>query len=286
MKHLLRQGIRRYLILADGSRWEIAAGDEQAESIVLQLGGAMQLCTTPGAIEPADHSNLCRLLVQTDAPASLAHYRVPLASENGGEVVCVLPPSNHLSEQYFNLMRLSLIIAREAQRRAGVLLHGALAERDGAGVILAAPGGTGKTTASNRLPAPWHSLCDDATLVVRDPQGNYRAHPWPTWSRFLEGATGGSWDVQNSVPIKGIFCLIQSVEERMERAGAGQAAGLLEKSARQVATFMTLGLRKEELRAFNLERFDAVCALAQAVPVHLLAISLTSPFWQQIEQTL
>ena len=31
---------------------------------------------------------------------------------------------------------------------------------------------------------PWRSLCDDATLVVRDASGRYWAHPWPTWSRF------------------------------------------------------------------------------------------------------
>ena len=285
MKHLQTQRVRQNLALADGSHWEIAAGDEQAESIVSKLGRAMQLHTAPGAIGPAIHGNLCHLLVQVDAHASVANYHVSLASENGGFVVCVLNPSNHSSELYFNLMRLSLILAREAQARGGVLIHGALAERDGIGVILAAPGGTGKTTASNRLPAPWRSLCDDATLVVLDPQGNYWAHPWPTWSRFLDGGPGGSWDVQNAVPIKRIFFLIQSVQERVERAGTRQAVGLLGESARQVSTFMTLGLRKEELRALHLERFNVLCALARVIPVHLLNISLTSPFWQQIEQT-
>ena len=51
--------------------------------------------------------------------------------------------------------------ARDAQTRGEVLLHGALAEKDGIGVILAAPGGTGKTTASDRLLAPWRSRCDE-----------------------------------------------------------------------------------------------------------------------------
>ena len=286
LNHLLTQGVRRNLCLADGSRWEIAAVDEQAASIVSQLGGAMQLSTSQDAIEPADHSSLCRLLVQVDPHPSVANYYLPLASENDGEVICVLSPGSHLGGLYFNLLRLSLIFARQAQARAGILIHGALAERDGMGVILAAPGGTGKTTASNRLPAPWHSLSDDTTLVVRDPQGNYWAHPWSTWSRFLEGGAGGTWDVQKAVPIKGIFFLVQSIEERVERVGLGQAVGLLGESVKQAAMFMTMGLDRDQLRALHSEQFNALCAFARVVPTHLLAISLTSTFWQQIEQTL
>jgi len=183
-------------------------------------------------------------------------------------------------------MRLSLILAREAQARGGVLIHGALAERDGMGVILAAPGGTGKTTASNRLPAPWRSLCDDTTLVVRDPQGNYWAHPWPTWSRFLNKGSGGTWDVQNAVPVKGIFFLAQAVEDRVERLGPGHAVSLLVECVGQASMSMASGLCKEELRALHLERFNNLCALARVVPAHVLHISLTGAFWQEIAQAL
>ena len=183
-------------------------------------------------------------------------------------------------------MQLSLVIARDVQARGGVLIHGALAERDGIGVILAAPGGTGKTTASRRLPAPWRSLCDDTTLVVRDPRGNYRAHPWPTWSRFLDGGPGGTWDVQSAVPVKGIFFLAQAVEDKVERVGPGQAVSLLMEVVRQVSTLMASGLCQEELRALHLERFNNLCALARVVPAHVLHISLSGAFWQQIEQAI
>jgi SynChlorMet cassette protein ScmC len=187
---------------------------------------------------------------------------------------------------HVNLVRLSLVFAREAQARGGVLLHGALAERDGSGVILAAPGGTGKTTASNRLLAPWRSLCDDTTLVVRDGNGKYRAHPWPTWSRFQNGGPGGTWDVQKAVPLKGIFILTQAPTGRRERVGPGQAVSLLVESVAQVSVFMTMGLRKDELRALHLEWFDNLCSLTRAIPTHLLHISLTGAFWQEIEQAL
>ena len=246
----------------------------------------MQLRVTTGAIEPSHHGRLRRLLVQVDAHTSVADCYVPLASENNGVVVCILSPSDHWGGPFVNLVRLSLVFAREAQARGGVLIHGALAERDGSGVILVAPGGTGKTTASNRLPAPWRSLCDDTTLVVRDPQGKYWAHPWPTWSRFLEGGPGGTWDVQYAVPVKGIFFLTQAIEDRMERVGPGQAVSLLGEFVRQVSAFMAPGLRQEELRALHLERFNNLCALTRVVPAYLLHISLTGAFWQEIEQAL
>jgi len=286
MNHLRTQGVLRNLVLADGSRWEIAAGDEEAASIVSQLGCAMQLRMTTGAIEHPHHGNLRRLLVQGDTHTSVTDRYVPLASENDGTVVCLLSPCDHWGGRYVNLVRLSLILAREAQSRGGVLIHGALAERDGIGVILAAPGGTGKTTASNRLPAPWHSLCDDTTLVVRDPQGNYWAHPWPTWSRFLDGGPGGTWEVQNAVPLKGVFFLSQAVKDRVESVGPGHAVGLLVECAEQTSQLMPPGLFKEESRALHLERFNNLCALARVVPTHVLHISLAGAFWQEIEQVL
>ncbi|MHB9098741.1 MAG: SynChlorMet cassette protein ScmC [Syntrophales bacterium] len=286
MRHLPTPGVRYVLVLADGNRWEVTAGNEEAASIVSQLGCVMQLRMTTGAIEPSHYDHLCRLVVQVDAHTSVADCYVPTASENAGVVVCILSPSDHWGGPHVNLMRLSLVFAREAQAHGGVLIHGALAERNGIGVILAAPGGTGKTTASNRLPAPWRSLCDDTTLVVRDPQGHYWAHPWPTWSRFLDGGPGGTWDVQSAVPLKGIFILAHAVEDRVERVGPGHAVSLLVECVRQATMFMSLGLFKEELHALYLERFNNLCALARVIPAHVLHIGLTGAFWQEIERAL
>jgi hypothetical protein len=50
--------------------------------------------------------------------------------------------------------------------------------------------------------------------------------------------------------------------------------------------FMPLGLFKEEVRALYLERFNNLCALARAIPAHVLHISLTGAFWQEIERAL
>jgi len=284
--HLQAQGVQHELVLVDGSRWGIAAGDGEAAVIVSQLGKAMQLREVADAIGPSRQGDLYRLLVRVDAQTSVADCYVPLAAKKGGVVLCVLSPSDHWGGPSVNLARLSLVFAREAQARGGVLLHGALAELGGDGVILLAPGGTGKTTASNRLPSPWCSLCDDTTLVVRDAQGDYCAHPWPTWSRFLAGGPGGSWDVQSAVPVKGIFVLAQAADDRVEKVGVGRAVSLLGEFVEQASWFMAPGLSQGELDALHLEQFNNLCALTRAVPAHVLHISLTGAFWKKIERVL
>jgi SynChlorMet cassette protein ScmC len=286
MNHPPTQEVLYDLVLADGTHWDISAGNEEALSLVSQLGCAMQLRVATGASEPSHHGNLYRLLVRVDAHTSAVDWHVPSASKNDGVVVSILRPCDFWGGPYINLLRLSLVFARQVQVRGGVLLHGALAQRDGMGVILAAPGGTGKTTASNRLQAPWRSLCDDTTLVVRDAQGNYWAHPWPTWSLFLDGEPGGTWDVQNAVPLKGIFFLAQAVEDRVERIGSGHAVSMLVECEEQVSTLIARGLCKEEFRVIYLERFNSLCSLAKVVPAHMLHISLTGAFWQEMDKAL
>jgi len=286
MNDQLSQGWQYTLSLADGSHWLIGAGDEASVSIVSQLGCAMRLPVATVASESQQQGSLCRLLVRVDAHTSLEDCYEPLLVGDQGSVLCILRPCADWCALFINLVGLSLIIVRDVQRRGGILIHGALAERNGMGVVLAAPGGTGKTTASNRLPSPWRSLCDDATLVVRDQYGDYWAHPWPTWSRFQEGWGGGSWDVQSAVPLKGIFFLSQADADRTETVGPGHAASLLAASVKQAALFMAPVLSKEKSRTLHLERFNNVCAVARAIPAHILHITLTGSFWQEIEQVL
>ncbi len=121
---------------------------------------------------------------------------------------------------------------------------------------------------------------------MSDPQGRYWAHPWPTWSRFKKGGPGGTWDVQRAVPLKGIFILSRAAEDSAERIGDGQAVSLLVECAGQTSMFMTPGLFKDEVRALHLEQFNNLCALARAVPAHVLHVSLTGAFWKDIEQAL
>ncbi len=153
-------------------------------------------------------------------------------------------------------------------------------------MILAAPGGTGKTTASGRLPPPWQALCDDTTLVVRPVAGEYWAHPWPTWSRFVDGGPGGAWEVERAVRLAAILFLEQAVEDRLEAMGRGEAARRLIDLTRGANHLLVPQLSAAEARALRLQRLDNACALAQAIPAYRLCLSLSGPFWRLIEAVL
>jgi SynChlorMet cassette protein ScmC len=293
-----------HLKLADGSRWKISGGDVRGAAIVSILGRAMEL-REAGSLSLPPFATISlseaaastrpfsgtgyRLLVLVDSDEEEALYpiiNVPPQSVESGSVVCRLYPYAGEDGLYAQLLQLSLIVVRRSQIRGGVLLHGALAARDGAAAILAAPGGRGKTTASKRLGSPWYSLSDDATLVVRDALGTYRAHPWPTWSRFVGKGREGSWKTQCSFPLEGIFFLDQDVDDRIERVGPGRAVSMLVESAAQVSSLMKKGLSQKDKRSLHMEWFENLCNLARAVPSYILKASLTGAFWREIEKVV
>ncbi|TFG61296.1 MAG: SynChlorMet cassette protein ScmC [Deltaproteobacteria bacterium] len=287
MRCLIPRGTQYGLELADGSIWFISAEDAEADVVLSRLGDVMGLrVIPPEGLPPQGTARRLLVSVSTQNPKASPLARPPCPTDSDGITRCVLHRFPHGEEVYIHLVQLSMIFARDVQFRGGGLLHGALAARDGVGVILAAPSGTGKTTASVRFPETWRSWSDDMALVVRDARGKYLVHPWPTWSRFLPGGGGGRWKVQQAVPLGAIFFLSRAVEDSVEPVGGGQAVTLLVHSAQQSSHFMSRVLKDEETRTLHLERFDNLCALAKVVPVHLLHISLTGSFWQEIERIL
>ena len=276
--------MRGQIDLLDGSSWEIAAGDRHTALLVSCLSKAMQL-------EPIQ-SPACRLLVIKDhhrahSPNTNEYHKLRLlASNRSNTLTYALLPSDSDRISALQLMQLSFVISQQAQTRGGILLHGALAEWEGNGVILAGRSGAGKTTASRRLAAPWKSLCDDFTLIVRDVQGRYWAHPWPTWSRFSLGSHEESWNVQHAVPLKAIFFLQQSQRDRIEAIGSGRAVCLLVSSWEQARQGMPYGVRKDTAKTLRLHCFDNICDLERHVPCSILHLSLHETFWEQIEQFL
>jgi len=256
------------LALADGYSWQIEGGDKFAAEIVSMLSKAMILQSRGGPSR--------RLLVNT----------LPIMndSRDSGDLnVFVLP---FRGDETFLATTLALVmrpICLDVQSRKGLLVHGALVERNGLGTILAGPSGVGKTTTSNRLQPPWRSLSDDLTLIVCDHQGRYWAHPWPTWSRFEDGGPGGSWDVCHAVPLKGIFFLAKAQENRAVGLGAGEAACMLMEVAEQ-ASYRFHWL--EDDAANRLQKFGNACALVKVVPAFILHLSLNGPLWKEIDLAL
>ena len=262
------------LEFADGRRWLIRPVDDKAAAIVAELGKVMRL--GPGEVGRELCVAVCEERDESDRSDA----------EVGGAVVCRLAEPTNRDMQVVQMGRVASLIAREALVRGGLLLHGALAEYEGSGFIMAGPGTIGKSTASRRLPSPWCSLCDDSTLVVRDEKGRFWAHPWPTWSLFYDNGPGGSWAVEHAVPLRAVFFIGQSPSDRLEPVNATQATALILESALDLVR-EAAGLTEENAaRALCSESVRAAKALAQAIPGYSLKLSLDGLFWEKIEGVL
>jgi hypothetical protein len=290
------------LTVADGRTWSIAAADRHAGVAVQRLRKIMRLPSVRS-------SDFDLLLCGGEAPARewLVHREplsrspavaVTLLGDCGGNRLPVsmwFSPNGSLywlrapvgaSDPRLHVSIVAQFIARLAQDQEGLLLHGALAELNGAGVILAGASGAGKTTASSRLAPPWRSRSDDAVLIVKATDGRYWVHPWPTWSRLSHtGLVDPTWDVQRALPLAAVCFLRQNEADAIAQMGAGRAAGLLVQSAEQAATLMPY-TSVVDRRAKRIQRLNNACALSRAVPSYQLELSLAGTFWRLLEDVL
>ena len=273
------------LDLADGRRWVIRPVDDEAVAAVAELSKVMRLGPACGSGRAGKGGREFRVAVWSESDLADA--------EVGGAAVCHLVDTKqgHFSSltgrdvQVVQMQRIASRLAREALAGGGLLLHGALAEYQGSGFIMAGTSGMGKSTASRRLPAPWRSLCDDMTLVVRDGKGRSWAHPWPTWSLFKAGGPGGSWAVEDAKSLRAIFFLDRSPSDQLEPVNATQATALILESALDLAGSARL-TDGDAARTLRSVRVNAAKALAAAVPAFSLKLSLDGRFWKEIERVL
>ncbi len=258
------------LTLADGFSLQITAEDVDAAPAVEALAKAMRL--GPGTAE-----NVLRVVTgETEA----------LYSVDSGGTVCRILRSKSREEDAVRALQISLVIAHMAQKRGGILVHGGLAEFHGQGVILAATSGTGKTTASKRLTAPWRSLSDDAVLIVRKGDHIYYGHPWPTWSLFFPGGPGGSWNTECGIPLKSLHFLFQSPEDALAPLNSTQAAAMLLESAEQANAAFDRDQSSADLHRNHLDQFAVVCAMTESLPAFRLSLTLNGNFWSLLEESL
>ena len=258
------------LSLSDGTLLGIKAGDPASTPIVVNLAKVMQLDLSPNKTLQTLVVSAEEYIVQNDTKDDCPLYK----------------QTSHQEDLVIRLTECSLVIAQYIQQRGGILLHGALAEINGKAIILAAPGGTGKTTASRRLPLPWHSWSDDMSLIIPCRPGEYWAHPWPTWSRFNNGEVGGSWQTKAAFPLQAVFFLEQSRIESLKTVGKGEAASLLVQSNKQANQGLDYLKKNNQARYDWHKRFENICNLVQTVPVYVLQLSLYGSFWPLIYDVL
>ena len=177
-------------------------------------------------------------------------------------------------------------IYNQGLQLGAIPFHAGLAEYKGRGILLAAPGGGGKSTSCRRLPDGWKALCDDEALVVPDGNGTYRVHPFPTWSDYLLQRAQKTWDVQRSIPLSGIFFLEQSQNDETIPIAPSHATLHISHSINEVFKRMWICMRYVEKIKLGTQVFNNACKLAKMVPTFRLRISLHGKFWEEIEKSL
>jgi len=208
-----------------------------------------------------------------------SHHDVP-------DVICEIKQVKHHELDIIKMWLSLHPIYDQAQNSGGLPLHAALVSQNGKGILLTAPGDTGKSTCCNRLPSPWQALGDDETLIVRDDQEKYRVHPFPTWSDLLWKRSERTWNVQRHLPLSAIFFLEQGDTDKVYLIGQGEATIGIYQSAKQVCQRSWRNLDQEEERAIKKQLFDNACQLAKAVPSFTLHVSLSGRFWEEMEKVL
>ena len=168
----------------------------------------------------------------------------------------------------------------------GLPFHAGMAAWNGRGALFAASGGTGKSTCCRRRPPPWKALCDDETLIVKDKQGAYMAHPFPTWSEYLFQRSEKTWDVGQYAPLSALFFLEQAERDEVAPIGAGKASIYILESSTQICRRDWRHLDKKEEARRKTALFDNACNLAREVPSYILRVSLTGEFWKLIEEVM
>lgn len=280
------------LRLGDGSRWWL--GDETGDrSRVEKLAALMQLAPA----EP-DGDLILKVVRKPKAgwAASLGREgwsRLRLGSNQVWEhsrlpvILWEIDPENQNPLAFHPFfVYVSAFIHRESLKRGGLPFHGALVEKDGRGVILAGPSGTGKSTCCSRIPTPWRALCDDELLVVRTPKGSYLAHPFPTWSDEFFNRGEKPREVQNPVTLGGLFFLEQDREDGYAPIRPSEAAVRAASSACQVMDRLFWVSPAEENRELRRRIFANACDLVKKVPAFRLKVSLTGRFWEKLEAAL
>lgn len=261
------------LTLADGQKFLLRPTDPLTAEIVARITGVMHLSSGN------DGREIFVSVSETNVQESIP-------TETGPLVCCLSPGADEILKA-IQMSQLARFIAAQTMQRGGMLIHGGLVMHQGQGIILAAPGGTGKSTACRRLPESWEVLSDDATLVVQTKGGRYFAHPWPTWSRFFDGGAGGTWNVEQAMPLSAIFFLHQSPVDTVEPLSRANATVFILESIRQAMLFLPMAERhpdrKDELMNIYL---SAAEQLVNSVQIHIMKISLGGTFWEEITRTL
>lgn len=211
---------------------------------------------------------------------------------NSGDILFELKNDIANEVDEYEAMWLSLQpIYRRSVQMGGLPFHAGLVECERKGVLLAAQGGTGKSTCCRRLPNYWKTLCDDQVLIALDKSKDYRVHPFPTWKDLILSdntikRVENSWDVQRSVPLSAIFFLEQSEKDEVIPISAKKAPLFMVDSATQSMEKNRINITSEERIELVREVYNNAFDIAKVTPTFHLRVSRDGRFWEEIEKAI
>ncbi|MDD1778647.1 MAG: SynChlorMet cassette protein ScmC [Candidatus Helarchaeota archaeon] len=201
---------------------------------------------------------------------------------------CTLPEMDDVNHRlwYFHMMAALFPLYRKTMESGGLSLHAALIHHpDIGGIAILAPGGTGKTTCTQRIPSPWSPLSDDIMLAVRTSQAEYYAHPLPTWSNLILGRSSQSiWPIEKYIDLKGLFFLQQASTDKVIPLSKPDSAQWIYESGMQVILSFINEMTIENQRKQKNLIFTNACDLALQCPSFILKTKHDGCFWEEIEK--
>jgi len=204
---------------------------------------------------------------------------------NSSFVICDIGSEYSTVNNLIRIERFFNLIYEHTIQFGGFPVHGALLKKDGIGIIIGAPGGTGKSTCCKRMPEPWYALCDDLSLIVMEKSNIYRVHPLPTWKDSLKGIKT-TWNIKENLPLKAIFLLEQADKDRVVPVKKSLGALRLTHLALQICQASWKYLNSGEIREIRENLFSNAWELTSTVPCYTLCCSRTGKFWEEIEKVI
>lgn len=153
-----------------------------------------------------------------------------------------------------------------------LLGHGALAVREGRGVLFCGPSGIGKSTAVSRLPEDWEVLGDDCFLLSES-GGSWFVQPAPTWSIWISGKPFRRFDCSHRVELGRVFLVERGPGKIAPLSYPAALSGWMPSFADMIRWHLPAGF--DSLRRRLMSRaFERVAPLARRVPPELLQLTL------------
>ena len=190
------------------------------------------------------------------------HAAVDLA---GGRGTLWLPKAEFLDNHLKTMAQILPLVQRK-----GVAIHSSSFVLEGRAVVLAAPAGTGKTTALLRASAHGaHVLSEDLTVI-----GDLDGRP-SVYTTALKNDCGID-PQQGRAPLARVYGLRRGRRDRVSRLAPGEAV-------RELVDNIAIGTRQPPLVA---EALRCASLLVDNPGVRRLDCTLDGPFWEAIEEDL